>query len=55
MARDRRRFGHGPYVLGARLKHGGAGWPFDLPAVEALPELRFDRPVTFLVGENGSG
>ena len=52
---DRRSFGHGPFVLGASLRAGGAGWPFDLPAVEALESLRFDRPVTFLVGENGSG
>lgn len=30
------------------------GYPFDLPAVRALP-LRFDTGVTVLVGENGSG
>lgn len=29
--------------------------PFDLPGVNALESLRFDRPVTYLVGENGSG
>jgi predicted ATPase len=54
-ARDRRRFGSGPFVVGAALRYEGDGWPFDLPAVRALPSLRFDRPVTFLVGENGSG
>jgi predicted ATPase len=34
-----------------------AGWPFDLPAVAQLRQggLRLDRPVTFLVGENGTG
>lgn len=32
-----------------------ARYPFDLPAVAGLDELRFDRRVTFLVGENGSG
>lgn len=32
-----------------------AGWPFDLPAVRALPALRLDAPATFLVGENGVG
>jgi predicted ATPase len=31
------------------------GFPFLLPAVESLTELAFDTPVTFLVGENGSG
>ena len=32
-----------------------AGFPFDLPAVESLDELAFQSPVTFLVGDNGSG
>lgn len=32
-----------------------AGFPFDLPAVESLMELPFTTPVTFLVGDNGSG
>ena len=33
------------------------GYPFEVPAVAALREvpLVFDAPVTFLVGENGSG
>jgi predicted ATPase len=33
------------------------GWPFTLaPVVQLMREgLRFERPVTFLVGENGSG
>ena len=56
---DRRRFGAGPYVVSAGLRDGtppaGTDWPFSLPAVRALPGLRFDAPVTFLVGENGSG
>ena len=56
---DRRKVGSGPFVLGARLRGGGGGdgdgWPFDLPAVRALEDLRFDAPVTFLVGENGAG
>lgn len=30
-------------------------YPFDIPAVRAIESLRFDRPVTYLVGENGSG
>lgn len=32
-----------------------AGYPFDLPLVQALPTLDFTAPVTFFVGENGSG
>jgi predicted ATPase len=42
----------------ARLD-GGAGrrWPFSIPCVASLARdgLRLTRPVTFLVGENGSG
>ena len=53
--RDRRSFGAGPYVVGARLREEPEGWPFDLEAVRALPGLRFDAPVTFLVGDNGTG
>ena len=30
-------------------------FPFSVPAIRTLPELRFDTPVTMLVGENGSG
>lgn len=32
-------------------------WPFTVPSVNALIEqgLHFDKPITFLVGENGSG
>ena len=54
---DRRRFGAGPYLTSARFKDGAPseGWPFSLAAVRALPDLRFETPVTFLVGENGSG
>lgn len=34
----------------------GDAWPFTLPAVQALRNgLEFTAPVTFLVGENGSG
>jgi predicted ATPase len=31
------------------------GFPFNVPAVRGLGELEFRRPVTFLVGENGTG
>jgi predicted ATPase len=34
---------------------GAAGWPFDLPAVVALPDMDLSAPATFLVGENGVG
>jgi energy-coupling factor transporter ATP-binding protein EcfA2 len=30
-------------------------FPWTLPLFRELPELRFEKPVTFLVGENGSG
>jgi predicted ATPase len=30
-------------------------FPFALPVIRALPDLRFDAPVTMFVGENGSG
>lgn len=42
-------------MLGARLREPADGWPFDLAAVAALESLRFDAPVTFLVGDNGTG
>jgi predicted ATPase len=33
----------------------GARFPFAVPAVRSLPDLSFHSPVTFFVGENGSG
>src|SRR5271170_3088767 len=32
-----------------------AAFPFSIPAIGELDELRFERPVTFFVGENGAG
>jgi predicted ATPase len=32
-----------------------AGFPFDVPALAAVEDLRLDQPVTILAGENGSG
>jgi predicted ATPase len=52
---DRRPFGPGPYLLSVALEAVSAEYPFDIPAVPELPSVRFDAPVTFLVGENGSG
>ena len=51
------------HLRGVRLLPSGAGqvdgegYPFTVPAVAALraAPLEFDAPVTFLVGENGSG
>jgi predicted ATPase len=31
------------------------GFPFDVPAVAAVEDLRLDAPVTLLAGDNGSG
>jgi predicted ATPase len=33
----------------------GQAFPFSVPAVQSLPALSFESPVTFLVGENGTG
>jgi predicted ATPase len=30
-------------------------YPFSIPSIADMDTLRFDKPVTFLVGENGSG
>src|SRR3954451_9248387 len=32
-----------------------ADYPFSIPAIGGLDTIEFDRPVTFFVGENGSG
>jgi predicted ATPase len=35
---------------------GASGYPFDLPLVrKGAVEIEFDRPVTIIVGENGTG
>jgi predicted ATPase len=52
--RDVRRFGPGPYLLGLKSK-GGDGFPFTIPAVAGVANLRLDAPVTLLAGDNGSG
>jgi predicted ATPase len=55
--RDARRFGRGPYLLGLRrdAEQWGEGFPFDVPAVEAIERLELDASITLLAGENGSG
>ncbi len=34
---------------------GRGGYPFSLPAVKSLSKLSLSAPVTFFVGENGTG
>ncbi|MGO9749967.1 MAG: hypothetical protein ACLP22_00285 [Solirubrobacteraceae bacterium] len=55
--RASRRFGPGPYVLGFDRDQSlwGEGFPFDVPALLAIEQLRLDLPVTLLAGENGAG
>jgi predicted ATPase len=55
--RDDRWFGPGPYVLGLRRgeEGWGAGFPFDLPALQTIEQLALDAPVTLLAGDNGTG
>jgi predicted ATPase len=57
--RDLRRFGPGPYLLGLRRDRRRwaerDGFPFDIPALIAIEELRLDAPVTLLAGDNGTG
>src|SRR3954468_14932755 len=52
-----RRFGPGPYLIGLRRvpERWGSGFPFDVPAVAAVEEMRLDAPVTLLAGDNGTG
>lgn len=37
------------------LPAADGAFPFGIPAIRSLPDLRLDTPVTLLVGENGSG
>jgi predicted ATPase len=55
--RDRRRFGRGPYLAGLRKDpaHWGAGFPYDVPAVDQIEALDLDTPITLLAGDNGTG
>ncbi len=50
---------HPLFVLGVELKRelvpSFGEYPFDLPVIRDLDEIRFDSQVTFLIGENGSG
>ena len=53
--RDTRRFGPGPYLRGLRRLDYPDVFPFTVPAVAQLEQVRLDRRVTVLAGENGSG
>ena len=48
-----------PYLRSVSLKREGVpnydGYPFCIPAVRELHDLRFHSDVTFIVGENGCG
>jgi predicted ATPase len=46
-----------PVYLSAlrRRRSNDQGFPWNVPVVAALDSLEFDTPVTFFVGENGSG
>jgi predicted ATPase len=41
--------------LGKLEAHDAGRFPFNVPIIKNLPTLEFTAPVTFLVGENGSG
>ncbi|HTJ65090.1 MAG TPA: AAA family ATPase [Alphaproteobacteria bacterium] len=47
------------YLLEAILLRGTVpdfdAYPFSVPAIRAFDKLKFEKPVTFLIGENGSG
>ncbi len=46
----------GPYIRSVeKLTKETEGYPYDLPAVRNLTRLVFPGPVTFFVGENGTG
>ena len=49
--------GRAPFLREIHRRSGGddARFPFSVPVIRSLETLRFDRPVTFFVGENGSG
>lgn len=42
-------------LLDSARVEGETGFPYGVPAVRYIESFEFDRPVTFLVGENGMG
>lgn len=47
------------FIKGIRLRRNEIDdfdeYPFNIPLIRELSEIRFEKPVTFIVGENGSG
>jgi predicted ATPase len=52
-------FSHRNFLVEIRLRREAVpdfnSYPFNIQSIFTLDNLRFDKPVTFLVGENGSG
>lgn len=42
------------FVVSAEIEEG-EDWPFTMPALRAVDRIEFRRPVTFFIGENGTG
>ena len=42
------------FVVSAQIEEG-EGWPFSMPALRGVESIEFRRPVTFFIGENGTG
>jgi hypothetical protein len=55
--RDVSRFGPGAFIFGFRRNDAlwEDGFPFDVPAVAAIDQVRLDAPVVLLAGDNGTG
>ena len=54
----RPKFRGGGFLHSVMMENAGDGWPFSIPAVQALgarERLEFHPAVTFFIGENGSG
>lgn len=47
-----------PYLHEIKLRESASnmeGYPFNIPAIQHMPVMKFHRDVTFIVSENGSG
>ena len=42
-------------VIKRKVNKNITSFPFNLPVIKELDEIKFHQPVTFLVGENGTG
>ena len=46
------------YIQGLRINWDTlpkGSYVHNIPAIKSITELKFDKPITFFVGENGSG